>query len=90
MRSASGLPDTSITSGTSGGPSVGAQHVGQRRRVATALDAEPGAASRRHARGSTATTRAPARWSSSAVNAPTDAEAEHDDGLAEQRSGIQT
>ena len=70
-RSASGLPDASITSGTGEDARPAEVRAVARSSCETVSTPSPARASRRHARGSTATTRAPARWSMSAVRAPT-------------------
>ena len=87
-RSASGFPDASITIGTSDGPSVGAQR-GRQVVDRDGFHAEPGegvASPRPGFDGDHPGARPPEQERRQRAD---DAEAEHDHGLAEQRSGIQ-
>ena len=88
VRSASGLPDASTTSGTRAGRPSAAQRVVERVR-GDRLDAEAAG----HARAATAGARRRRPGArlvgAEAVSRPTTPSAEHDDGLAEQRPGIE-
>ena len=70
VRSASGLPDTSITSGTPAERPSDSSASGSSSGETASMPSPP-AASRRHGWVSTASTRAPARCSNNAVNVPT-------------------
>ena len=89
VRSASGLPDASIDERHRRRDRPSDSVRPARRPVRRPRCRGSCARRRRQGCGSTASTRAPARWSRSAVSAADGAEAEHDDRFAEQRSGIQ-